>query len=269
MELVEIVNVVVMSVVFLSLGVRLTPLTPKPSGLIIAIHVVLIFTMIMGLSPVYNRVDAWLGGISLANVLTHSLFAGAAWMVSRLIGRSLKTPEEHPVWLRGWVLVAAILGIVTLYFSLDVEVTSRGLDHYNGVVFYPLYWTATYLPFLVSSVWLVPRLWKAIRTRGYRRVRIPYIALLTCYLSVWPTVTMYFLASWWPSIIPLREAFVIFSGVSIMLGFLTLPFSGKKGKVGRRRRHPTSEAQADLKPSVLAQRYARPTHHHRDRYERD
>ena len=240
MEVVEFAAIAVMALVIISLGIRLTPLTPRPSGLILALHLLLMLTMVLALSPVYTLVDGWLGGFSLTNLLNHLLFATVGWLTARLISRPLNFSKDRTAQLGGWVLVVGLIGTTVAYLGLPVTTTSRGLDTYNAYLLYPVYWTFTYLTFLVPSLWLVPRLRHALLLDGYRSLKLPFAAMLTSFVLVWPVVAMYYIGSWWPQTIPLRELFVALAGCAMMVGFLSLPLSGKKGQVGRARSYATS-----------------------------
>lgn len=233
MELVELAAIVVMALVIISLGVRLTPLTPRPSGLILTLHLLLMLTMVLALSPVYALVDGWLGGFNLTNLLNHLLFATIGWLTARLISRPLNFSKERPAQLGGWVLAVGLIGATVTYLGLPVTTSSRGLDIYNAHPLYPIYWTFTYVTFLVPSLWLVPRLRQALLIGGYRSLKVPFAAMLTSFVLVWPAVMMYYIGSWWPQTIPLRELFVALAGCAMMVGFLTLPLSRKKGKISR------------------------------------
>lgn len=237
MELAEFVVLAVMALVIISLGVRLTPLTPRPSRLIVVIHLLLLPTMLLGLSPVYALVDRWLGGMSLANLLTHLLFATIGWVAARLIARPLSRRGEHPRRLGLWVQIVGLLGTTATYIAMPITTSSRGLDGYNGHPLYPVYWTFTYFTFLVPSLWLIPRLRQALIIGGYRPLRLAFAAMLTSFVMVWPVVVLYYLGSWWPSLIPLRELCVAVAGCAMMIGFLSLPLSGKKRQVARAHRH--------------------------------
>lgn len=241
-ELVEVAVIVVMALVIISLGVRLTPLTSKPSRLIVALHLLLLVPMVLAISPVYTFVDGWLGGLSLANLLSHLLFATLGWMAARLISRPLNHSRQRPAVLGAWVLAVGLIGTTVTYLGMPVTTSSRGLDIYHTHPLFPVYWTFTYVTFLVPSLWLVPRLRRALMTVGFQSLRVPFAGMLTSFVMVWPVVVMYYVGSWWPATIPLRELCVVVAGCAMMFGFLTLPLSGKKAQVHRAGSHAPSRS---------------------------
>ncbi|MBD2766246.1 hypothetical protein IEE91_13845 [Kocuria sp. cx-455] len=242
MELVEVAVIVVMVLVIISLGVRLTPLSSKPSRLIVALHLLLLVPMVLAISPVYLLVDGWLGGLSLANLLSHLLFVILGWMAARLISRPLNSSRQSSALLGAWVLAVGLIGTTVTYLVMPVTTSSRGLDTYHTHPLFPVYWTFTYVTFLVPSLWLVPRLRHALTITGFRSLRVPFAGMLTSFVMVWPVVAMYYVGSWWPEAIPLRELCVAVAGCAMMFGFLTLPLSGKKAQVHRTGSHAPSHS---------------------------
>ncbi|XKH58681.1 hypothetical protein LG293_16665 (plasmid) [Citricoccus nitrophenolicus] len=154
-------------VLALGIGLAVLTLTRIPAAWrghnvnMLLAHAMITVVVLLSVSPIYHSVDSVMGGVNLANLLSHLCFPLIFLFGGLQIARSVDRPDiarkvaGAPGLIVAGVSLAAIIGT---FAAIGVEPTSMGLNSERGNPWLILYKVSSYVYCTWVAAWVTPPL---------------------------------------------------------------------------------------------------------------
>ncbi|MFJ3032670.1 hypothetical protein ACIP5Z_11370 [Rothia terrae] len=158
----------------------------KTSKILLASNWAVISLLVLSLQPIYMFVDPLLGGRNFVNLLQRIALNAAGFGVTVSLTRMTRAyfQEEIKPLCAHWIwLPISVIGLGVSFVLMGANYgTSRGLDDYSShLIAYPAYQFFSLLGLMIGVPYLVPRLYKIVKTTTLQKRRLQTSLFLVSY----------------------------------------------------------------------------------------
>lgn len=248
MSVFDVVTMTAISALLISILVRLRPKSGKTYKPLLWVQISIAVSLMLSLSWTYPSLDSVLGGKNYVNLILHLIFIGASWVYTVVIAEPFFRNQTKPFTLRHWIPAVAAIGATASFLLLESDSTSRGMEAFTNEPAWIGYWVFNIMTLWMPATALVPRLLEAVRTTKIGALKTTYWAMIVGYSFSVLAVLGYVGTFFSPSLIVVRETFVLITELGLITALIVLPvLSHHQSTEQRARQQAEQEAAARFK----------------------